>query len=74
MNDIRILKANILLDVQNGYLMDFNQNIPFLLNSLIFWKVAHGTKFEYEELWKRRCIYGGRNFNSGNYLFTTDTK
>jgi len=36
MKNIRILKANIVLDVQIGYLMDFKQNIIFLPNSLIF--------------------------------------
>jgi hypothetical protein len=37
--------------------MDSNQNILFLPNYVIFWKVVNGTKFEYKELWKRRFMY-----------------
>ena len=39
MNNIRILNANTLLDVQIGYLISCNQNIPFLPNSYFFKKL-----------------------------------
>jgi len=50
-------------------LLFLNDNVTFKT------EVCKLHRFEREDLWTEGLqIYEGWNFNSGNYLFTTDTK
>jgi len=58
------------------YITDFNEKLSrkstFGYNCINIWGTLHEDLTKYGLLF--RAIYEGWNFNSGNYLFTTDTK